>query len=145
MCQMEKTLWQHSSTNCNCYIVQHFFYQMSNDNELITNSILKTICCKKLLIFPFHGITSSYSYFEVIWIFVPIQQEAKHDQEKLSAEQKWKVHWQSSAMFCLFTDQILFIVVAVRIFLKSKFNCAENIRLFTSMYWNNKCFENKKW
>ena len=88
MCQMEKTLWQHSSTNCNCYIVQHFFYQMSNDNELITNSILKTICCKKLLIFPFHGITSSYSYFEVIWIFAPIQQEAKHDKEKLSAEQK---------------------------------------------------------
>ena len=37
---------------------------------------------------PFHGITSPYSYFEVIWIFAPIQQEAKHDQEKLSAEQK---------------------------------------------------------
>ena len=36
----------------------------------------------------FHGITSPYSYFEVIWIFVPIQQEAKHDQEKISAEQK---------------------------------------------------------
>ena len=35
---------------------------------------------------PFHGITSPYSYFEVIWIFAPIQQEAKHDQEKLSAE-----------------------------------------------------------
>ena len=37
---------------------------------------------------PFHGITSSYNYFEEIWIFAPIQQEAKHDQEKLSAEQK---------------------------------------------------------
>ena len=37
---------------------------------------------------PFHGITSPYSYFEVIWIFAPIQQEAKHDQEKISAEQK---------------------------------------------------------
>ena len=37
---------------------------------------------------PFHGITLPYSYFEVIWVFVPIQQEAKHDQEKLSAEQK---------------------------------------------------------
>ena len=37
---------------------------------------------------PFHGITSPYNYFEVIWIFAPIQQEAKHDQEKLSAEQK---------------------------------------------------------
>ena len=36
---------------------------------------------------PFHGITSPYSYFEVIWIFAPIHQEAKHDQEKLSAEQ----------------------------------------------------------
>ena len=69
---------------CNIF----FTKPMSNDNELITNSILKTICCKKLLIFPFHGITSSYSYFEVIWIFVPIQQEAKHDQEKLSAELK---------------------------------------------------------
>ena len=50
---------------------------------------------------PFHGITSSYSYFEVIWIFAPIQQEAKHDQEKIWAEQKWKVCWQSPAMFCL--------------------------------------------
>ena len=28
---------------------------------------------------PSHGITSPYSYFEVIWIFAPIQQEAKHD------------------------------------------------------------------
>ena len=37
---------------------------------------------------PFHGIISPYSYFEVILIFAPIQQEAKHDQEKLSAEQK---------------------------------------------------------
>ena len=37
---------------------------------------------------PFHGITSPYSYFEVILIFAPIQQEAKHDQEKISAEQK---------------------------------------------------------
>ena len=37
---------------------------------------------------PFHGITSSYSYFEVILIFAPIHQEAKHDQAKLSAEQK---------------------------------------------------------
>ena len=37
---------------------------------------------------PFHGITSPYSYFEVIWIFASIQQEAKNDQEKLSAEQK---------------------------------------------------------
>ena len=37
---------------------------------------------------PFHGITSPYSYFEEILIFAPIQQEAKHDQEKLSAEQK---------------------------------------------------------
>ena len=33
-------------------------------------------------IVPFHGITSPSSYFEEIWIFVPIQQEAKHDQEK---------------------------------------------------------------
>ena len=38
--------------------------------------------------FPFHGITSPYSYFEVIWIFAPIQQEAKHDEEKLSVKQK---------------------------------------------------------
>ena len=30
---------------------------------------------------PFHGITSPYRYFEVIWIFAPIQQEANHDQE----------------------------------------------------------------
>ena len=51
---------------------------------------------------PLHGIISPYSYFEVIWIFAPIQQEAKHDQEKLSAEQKWKVCCQSPAMFCLF-------------------------------------------
>ena len=43
--------------------------------------------------------------FWIIWIFAPIQQEAKHDQEKLSAEQKWKSCWQSPAMFCLFTDQ----------------------------------------
>ena len=50
---------------------------------------------------PFHGITSPYSYFEVILTFMPIQQEAKHDQEKLSAEQKWKICWQSPAMFCL--------------------------------------------
>ena len=54
---------------------------------------------------PFHGITLPYSYFEVIWIFAPIQQEAKHDQKKLSAEQKLKVCWQSPAMFCLFTNQ----------------------------------------
>ena len=32
--------------------------------------------------------TAILIYFEVIWIFAPIQQEAKHDQEKLSAEQK---------------------------------------------------------
>ena len=56
----------------------------------------------------FHGITSPYSYFEVIWIFAPIQLEAKHDQEKISAEQKWKVCWQSPAMFCLFTHQTKF-------------------------------------
>ena len=37
---------------------------------------------------PFHGITLPYSYFEEIWIFVPIQQEAKYDKEKLSAELK---------------------------------------------------------
>ena len=54
---------------------------------------------------PFHGITSPYSYFEEIWIFAPIQQEAKHDQEKISAELNWKVCWQSPAMFCLFTHQ----------------------------------------
>ena len=30
----------------------------------------------------------TYNKVEVIWIFAPIQQEAKHDQEKLSAEQK---------------------------------------------------------
>ena len=41
----------------------------------------------------FHGITWPYSYFEVIWIFKPIQQEAKHDQEKLSARQNWKICW----------------------------------------------------
>ena len=35
---------------------------------------------------PFYGITLPYSYFEEILIFAPIQQEAKHDQEKLSAE-----------------------------------------------------------
>ena len=39
---------------------------------------------------PFHGITSLYSYFEEIWNFAPIQQEAKHDQEKLSVELNWK-------------------------------------------------------
>ena len=39
---------------------------------------------------PFHGITLPYSYFEEIWIFAQMQQEAKHDQEKISAEQKWK-------------------------------------------------------
>ena len=36
----------------------------------------------------FSVMESLYSYFEVVWIFAPIQQEAKHDQEKLSAEQK---------------------------------------------------------
>ena len=30
---------------------------------------------------PFHVITWSYSYFEVISIFASIQEEAKHDQE----------------------------------------------------------------
>ena len=40
---------------------------------------------------PYHGITSPYSYFEIIWTFSPIQQEAKDGQEKLSAEQSWKV------------------------------------------------------
>ena len=35
-------------------------------------------------VFLFHGITLPYSYFEEILIFAPIQQEAKHDQEKLS-------------------------------------------------------------
>ena len=31
---------------------------------------------------PFHGITSPYSYFEVIWIFAPIQQEKKPKKHK---------------------------------------------------------------
>ena len=56
-------------------------------------------------IVPFHGITSTYSYFKEIWIFTPIKQEAKHDQEKLSAELTWKVCWQNPGMFCLFTHQ----------------------------------------
>ena len=46
------------------------------------------VCKGKSPVVPFHGITSPYRYFEEIWIFAPIQQEAKHDQEKLSAEQK---------------------------------------------------------
>ena len=46
------------------------------------------ICKGKSPEVPFHGITSSYSYFEVILIFAPIQQEAKYDQEKISAEQR---------------------------------------------------------
>ena len=55
---------------------------------------------------PFHRINSPYSYyFEEIWIIVPIQQEAKHDQEKLSAELNWKFCWQSPAMYCFFTHQ----------------------------------------
>ena len=37
---------------------------------------------------PFHRITSSYSYFEEFEFFAPIHQEAKHDQEKISTEQK---------------------------------------------------------
>ena len=37
---------------------------------------------------PFYGITSPCSYFEVILIFAPIQQEAKPDQEKQSDEKK---------------------------------------------------------
>ena len=37
---------------------------------------------------PFQGITLPYSYFEVVWIFAPIQKEAKHDQIFLSIEQK---------------------------------------------------------
>ena len=37
---------------------------------------------------PFHGTTSPSSYFEVIWIFEPILKKAKHDQEKISTEQK---------------------------------------------------------
>ena len=52
-----------------------------------------------------HVIRVTLRWFKEIWIFAPIQQEAKHDQEKISAEQKWKVCWQSPAMFCLLTHQ----------------------------------------
>ena len=43
---------------------------------------------RKSPVVAFHRITSPYTYFEEIWIFAPIQQEAKHDQEKLSTELK---------------------------------------------------------
>ena len=59
---------------------------------------------------PFQRINLSYSYFEEFefsrqFSRPTIQQKAKHDQEKISAEQKLKVCWQSPAMFCLFTHQ----------------------------------------
>ena len=43
----------------------------------------------KSLKVPIHGITSPYSYFEVIWRFAPIQQEAKHDLEQLNRNEKF--------------------------------------------------------
>ena len=57
-------------------------------NQIGLASIMARIGKDKSPEVPFHGITLPYSYFEVIWIFAPIQQEAKHDQEKISAEQK---------------------------------------------------------
>ena len=48
----------------------------------------------------FHRITLSYSSILKYLNFCPIQQEAKQDQEKISAEQKWKNYWP--AMFCFF-------------------------------------------
>ena len=48
--------------------------------------LFRSIHKGKSPVVPFHGITSPYSYFEEILIFAPIQEEAKHDQEKLSAE-----------------------------------------------------------
>ena len=55
------------------YMKQVFWNKLSHQ---------KTIVKDKFPEVPFHGITSPYSYFEVSWIFAPIQQEAKHDQEK---------------------------------------------------------------
>ena len=53
----------------------------------IEKSIIGILLVKgKSLVIQFHGITLPYSYFEEIWIFAEIQQEAKHDQEKISAE-----------------------------------------------------------
>ena len=52
---------------------------------------IKRPCKGKSPVVRFHGITLPYSYFEEIRIFTPIQQEAKHDQETLSAELNKKV------------------------------------------------------
>ena len=63
-------------------------WNKNQDSSSQSNKIYKDPVKGKSPEVPFHGITSQYSYFEVIWILAPIQQEAKHDQEKLSAEQK---------------------------------------------------------
>ena len=53
---------------------------------------------------PFHRITLPYSYFEEFELLHQFSKK-QNNQEKISAEQKWKVCWQTPAMFCLFTHQ----------------------------------------
>ena len=63
-------------------------WKKNQDSSSQSNKIYKDPVKGKSPEVPFHGITLPYSHSEVILILVPIQQEAKHDQEKLSVEQK---------------------------------------------------------
>ena len=59
--------------------------------------------------FPFHGTTSSYSYFEVIWILAPIKQEEKHDQRKLQLNRN-KKFFDKAQQFLVFLHKTWFVV-----------------------------------
>ena len=67
-------------------------YQIATCHRVVTKPSIATVPISRSLdIFmnftvkgkcpevPFHEIPSSYSYFEVIWFFAPIQQEAKYE------------------------------------------------------------------
>ena len=78
----------------------------SNHKETFKREILRSQGIKgKSPEVPFHGITSSYSYFEVIWILR--QFSKKQNMIKKNYQLNWtkKVCWHSPAMFCLFTHQ----------------------------------------
>ena len=76
-----------------------YFSWFGNLDKCIFESTCKVSETRNLLLHNY------YFWNYEIWIFALIQQEAKHGQEKISAEQKWKAWWQSPAMFCLFTHQ----------------------------------------
>ena len=94
-------IWHLRVFECTCIFKKNLYlckHEISRENANVTKEKSPEV--------PFHRITSSYSYFEDFeFLHQFIKQEAKHDQEKISAEQVWKVCWQIPTMFCLFTHQ----------------------------------------